>query len=122
MTIDAKLAFFAPYVQRMREQGGLMREAQGPAGAHMRYSTPRSGAPMLEPHRFRVDRYRHVCETRVALAPDFRDVRFLFRGRDFSHRQGSPAGTCVDRLQDQKPAPHRIAKGDSRLAAAAGGR
>lgn len=41
--LDAKLAFFAPYFQRMREQGGLMREAQGPPGAHMRFTTPRSG-------------------------------------------------------------------------------
>jgi glycine C-acetyltransferase len=42
-TIDAKLSFFSPYFQKLREQGVLMREAQGPASHRMVYRTPRGG-------------------------------------------------------------------------------
>jgi glycine C-acetyltransferase len=55
--IDAKLAFFAPYFQRMREQGGLMREAQSAASHRMRYTTPRSGPEPREVLMFGSNNY-----------------------------------------------------------------
>lgn len=42
-TLEAKLSFFSPYFRKLRAEGALMREAQGPAGAHMHYADP--GAP-----------------------------------------------------------------------------
>ena len=39
-TLEAKLSFFSPYFRKLRAEGALMREAQGPAAAHMRYADP----------------------------------------------------------------------------------